>query len=50
VHIFGLTTRSRELGRAGWKPFSAFTIGVLVNVPLGYLLSAVIFRSFWAKI
>jgi uncharacterized integral membrane protein (TIGR00698 family) len=46
----GFTTRFRQLGRFGWAPFWAFTIGVLVNVPLGYLLSAVLFREFWSKI
>jgi uncharacterized integral membrane protein (TIGR00698 family) len=46
----GMTTRFRELARFGWAPFWAFTIGVLVNVPLGYLLSAVLFRDFWGKL
>jgi hypothetical protein len=36
----GLTTRFRELARAGTKPFVAFTAGVAVNVVLGFLLSA----------
>ena len=31
------------------KPFWAFTVGVMVNVPLGFLLSVVVFGSFWAK-
>ena len=34
----------------GLKPFWAFTIGVLVNVPLGYFLSSVVFSRYWAKI
>lgn len=46
----GFTTRFRELAKFGWKPFWAFTIGVLVNVPLGYLLSNVVFRDFWLRI
>jgi uncharacterized membrane protein YadS len=46
----GLTTRFRELTRFGWQPFWAFAIGVLVNVPLGYLLSNVLFRNFWLAI
>jgi len=44
----GLTTRFRELTRFGWQPFWAFTIGVAVNVPLGYFLSAVVFKHHWA--
>jgi uncharacterized integral membrane protein (TIGR00698 family) len=43
----GLTTRVRELASAGLRPFWAFTAGVVVNVLLGYLLSAVVFGSHW---
>ena len=43
----GLTTRIRELSDVGWKPLAAFTIGVLINVPLGYILSNIIFVDFW---
>jgi uncharacterized membrane protein YadS len=43
----GFTTRFRELTRFGWKPFAAFAIGVVVNVPLGYWLSAHVFASYW---
>jgi hypothetical protein len=32
----------------GLKPFWAFTIGVLVNVPLGFVLSNYVFVKFWA--
>ena len=46
----GLTTRFRELTRFGWQPFWAFTIGVAVNVPLGFFLSSVVFRNFWLQI
>jgi uncharacterized membrane protein YadS len=46
----GLSTRFRELATFGMKPFWAFTIGVLVNVPLGYLLSAVLFKSYWSAL
>ncbi len=45
----GLTTRFRELASAGIKPFYAFTAGVVVNVVLGYLLSAQVFASFWTS-
>jgi uncharacterized membrane protein YadS len=44
----GLSTRFRELFTFGMKPFWAFTLGVLVNVPLGYLLSAVLFKRYWS--
>jgi len=43
----GLTTRFRELAAAGKKPFGAFTIGVAVNVVLGFILSILVFGSFW---
>ena len=43
----GLTTRFRELAKCGWNSFWAFSIGVLVNVPLGFFLSNVAFRDFW---
>jgi uncharacterized integral membrane protein (TIGR00698 family) len=43
----GLTTRFRELARAGTKPFVAFSTGVVVNVILGFVLSAVVFASHW---
>jgi uncharacterized membrane protein YadS len=44
----GLSTRFRELMTFGLKPFWAFTIGVLVNVPLGFVLSNYVFVKFWA--
>ncbi len=43
----GLSTRFKELLTFGLKPFWAFTIGVAVNVPLGFLLSQYVFRGFW---
>jgi uncharacterized integral membrane protein (TIGR00698 family) len=46
----GLTTRFRELARAGSKPFWAFTAGVGVNVVLGFILSVVVFGSYWATL
>jgi len=46
----GLSTRFKELMTFGMKPFWAFTIGVLVNVPLGFFLSTVVFVDFWSKI
>ena len=46
----GLTTRFRELARAGAKPFIAFTSGVVVNVILGFILSTIVFVEFWSTI
>ena len=46
----GLTTRFRDLANAGIKPFVAFTIGVIVNVFLGYILSAIVFGHYWASV
>ncbi|MGB9826699.1 MAG: YeiH family protein, partial [Desulfofundulus sp.] len=46
----GFTTRFRELTAFGWKPLAAFTLGVAVNVPLGYILSVLIFGHYWARI
>lgn len=46
----GLSTRLKELASVGWKPFAAFTAGVLVNIPLGYLLSVVIMGNYWITI
>ncbi len=46
----GLTTRFRELQAVGWKPFWAFTIGVAVNVVLGYIMSVHVFGGYWSAI
>jgi uncharacterized membrane protein YadS len=46
----GLSTRFKELATFGMKPFWAFTIGVVINVPLGYILSSYVFESFWSAI
>jgi uncharacterized integral membrane protein (TIGR00698 family) len=46
----GLTTRFRELAGIGSKPFFGFTAGVVVNVILGFLLSAVVFASYWTGV
>ena len=43
----GLTTRFKDLATFGIKPFWAFTIGVVVNVPLGYFLSTMVFQNYW---
>ena len=46
----GLTTRFRELAKAGLKPFFAFTVGVIVNLILGYILSVLVFGNYWSAI
>jgi uncharacterized membrane protein YadS len=46
----GLTTRFKEIFQFGWKPLLVFTAGVIVNVPLGYFLSTIVFRSYWISI
>jgi uncharacterized membrane protein YadS len=46
----GLTTRFRDLKSVGWKPFAAFTIGVGVNVVLGFILSVHVFGEYWGKL
>jgi uncharacterized membrane protein YadS len=46
----GLTTRFRDLHVVGWKAFWSFTIGVAVNVILGFVLSVVVFGNYWADI
>jgi uncharacterized integral membrane protein (TIGR00698 family) len=46
----GLTTRLREFATVGAKPFYAFSIGVAVNVVLGFVLSTQVFNEFWNKL
>ena len=46
----GFTTRFRELTRFGWRPFAAFALGVLINVPLGYWLSTSVFANYWLAV
>ena len=46
----GLTTRFRELATAGAKPFWAFTAGVVVNVILGFILSTMVFATYWSNL
>lgn len=46
----GLTTRFRELAHAGLKPVTAFSLGVVVNVVLGYVLSVIVFADHWANL
>jgi uncharacterized integral membrane protein (TIGR00698 family) len=46
----GLTTRVRDLARAGVRPFLAFSAGVAVNVVLGFVLSAIVFAAHWENL
>ena len=46
----GLSTRFKEMFTFGMKPFWAFTIGVMVNVPLGIILSVFVFADYWMKV
>jgi uncharacterized integral membrane protein (TIGR00698 family) len=46
----GLTTRLREFASVGPRPFYAFTLGVAVNVVLGFLLSTQVFVGFWNRL
>jgi uncharacterized integral membrane protein (TIGR00698 family) len=46
----GLTTRIREFASVGARPFYAFSIGVLVNVLLGFVLSTQVFGDFWNRL
>jgi uncharacterized integral membrane protein (TIGR00698 family) len=46
----GLTTRVREFVKVGLRPFLAFTVGVIVNVVLGLILSTQVFGDFWNKL
>jgi uncharacterized integral membrane protein (TIGR00698 family) len=46
----GLTTRFRELATAGVRPFVAFTVGAIVNVILGYILSVIVFGHYWSSV
>jgi uncharacterized membrane protein YadS len=46
----GLTTRLREFVSVGARPFYAFTIGVIVNVALGFFLSTQVFGDFWNRL
>jgi uncharacterized integral membrane protein (TIGR00698 family) len=46
----GLTTRVRDFVAVGARPFIAFSIGVIINVTLGFFLSTQVFGDFWTKL
>lgn len=46
----GLSTRIKDLLVFGMRPFWAFTMGVIVNVPLGFILSTYVFANYWKAV
>ena len=46
----GLTTRVRDLASMGKRPFLAFSAGALVNVIVGFVLSAIVFAAHWENL
>ena len=46
----GLSTRIFSFGASSGNAFLAFSVGVAVNLVLGYLLSAVVFESYWTAL
>jgi uncharacterized integral membrane protein (TIGR00698 family) len=46
----GLSTRIREFASIGARPLVAFSIGVVVNVILGFVLSTQVFGEFWNRL
>ncbi len=46
----GLTTRFRDLKAVNIRSTSAFSIGVIVNVIMGFILSVYVFGEYWANI
>jgi uncharacterized membrane protein YadS len=46
----GLTTRLGALSKTGWKPFAAFTAGVLINIIIGYVMSVHVFAGYWDSV
>jgi uncharacterized integral membrane protein (TIGR00698 family) len=46
----GLTTRLRDFVTVGARPFYAFTLGVIVNIAVGFFLSTQVFGDFWNRL
>lgn len=46
----GLTTRFKDLAAVGVKPILAFSIGVAINVVLGYIFSALVLGDYWTGV
>lgn len=45
----GITASFRDIISVGYKPFVAFCAGVVVNLPLGFILSNYVFVDFWTN-
>ena len=45
----GLVTQFKKIINVGYKPFLAFSIGVAINLPLGFILSQYVFVDFWSN-
>lgn len=45
----GLSTQIAKIIEVGYKPFVAFTLGVAINLPLGFILSQYVFVDFWTN-
>lgn len=45
----GLSANFRQIISVGYKPFLAFTLGVMINLPLGFVLSNFVFVDFWTE-
>jgi uncharacterized integral membrane protein (TIGR00698 family) len=46
----GLTTRFSDLASMGKKPFLAFSAGAILNVIVGFVLSAIVFAAHWESL
>lgn len=45
----GLSANIKHILAVGYKPLLAFTLGVSINLPLGFILSNYIFVDFWTN-
>lgn len=45
----GLSTEFKKILQVGLKPFVAFSLGVAINLPLGFILSQYVFYEFWSN-
>ncbi|WP_229238069.1 YeiH family protein [Campylobacter volucris] len=45
----GLSANIKEILSLGYKPLLAFSLGVAINLPLGFILSNYIFVDFWVN-
>ncbi|MCR2074867.1 YeiH family protein, partial [Campylobacter lari] len=45
----GLSANIKQILSLGYKPLMAFSLGVMINLPLGFILSNYIFVEFWTN-